>query len=148
MLLELTRLYLSSADMSRLSEAVLAVIVFYLALLGELTNQTALRYNPAPNQPFHELSPRFKRHLNASQPPNKTEELIQNIKTSLKITFQGLVDLGNNEEIQAIYLENARLHREDMIVDKALMVIAIAASVVIVVGLAWYAKMGYCTTDL
>ena len=79
--------------------------------------------------------------------PNRTVQLMESINVSLDSTFQGLANISHNETLQEIYEENARLAWEDAIVDKALVVIGIGAGVVIVLGLGYYAKMGYCTSD-
>ena len=81
-------------------------------------------------------------------PRNSTLELVENVNASLDISFQGLIDISQNETMQEVFKENARLAREDAIVDKALMIIGIGAGVIITLGLGYYAKMGYCTSEV
>ena len=87
------------------------------------------------------------RDIPRQSPPNRTLQLVESINVSLDSTFQGLSNISHNVTLQEIYEDNARLAWEDAIVDKALVVIGIGAGVVIVLGLGYYAKMGYCTSD-
>ena len=67
------------------------------------------------------------------------------VHTALNATLEGLVVLPQNATVLAVFMEAAKLEREDQIVNKALMVIGIGSGVVITLGLAYYAKAGYCT---
>ena len=82
------------------------------------------------------------------RPFNATKELQESLNVALDTTFQGLKNISHDEDLQEAYFENATLAWEDAIVDKALVIIGIGAGVVIVVGLAYYAKMGYCTSEV
>ena len=67
---------------------------------------------------------------------------------AFNVTFDGLLLISEDELLHEFYLEAARLEKEDQVVNKALVVVAILSGVVIVLGLAYYAKKGYCTQPI
>ena len=71
---------------------------------------------------------------------NQTEE-----EAAPPVDLDGVIHGTRNTTLEAILEEAARLERENIIVNRVLMVLGCMAGVVTVLGLGYYWKMGYCT---
>lgn len=88
-----------------------------------------------------ELAPRSS---SSSSTRNTTAILIASIDMALDMTFENLAQFGVNATMMGVYLESARLEREDEIVDRALVVIGIMTGCVVVLGVGYYTVTEYC----
>ena len=77
--------------------------------------------------------------------PSSLSQLEAAAYAAFNVTFDGLLVISQDKELRELYMAAAKMEKEDQIVSKALVVVGIMAGTIIVFGLAYYAKKGYCT---